>query len=126
LNYLFACKIISPKASYKMRTKKRNNKTHKLYKNKTIDIIVITAGIAQSVLRLATSDGSGSSPDRGKIFLISILSRPIRGLTHRPIQSVPRVLFPEVKQPGRMADNSPATGPEVKNAWMTAPYAFMA
>jgi hypothetical protein len=51
------------------------------------------------------------------IFLFSIVSRPVLGPTQPPMQWVPDVLSPGVKQPGRGADYSPPCSGEVENAW---------
>jgi hypothetical protein len=70
-----------------------------------------------------------SSPGRVKNFLFSTSSKPALGSTQPPIQWVPGSLSPEVKQPGRESDHSPAASAEIKNLWIytfTPPYAFMA
>jgi hypothetical protein len=46
-----------------------------------------------------------------------------------PIQWVPGDLSPELKRPGREADHSPPTSPQVKKTWTytsTPSYVFMA
>jgi hypothetical protein len=57
--------------------------------------------------------GQSSSPDRGKIFLLSTSFRQLLKLTQPPIQWVP-----EVKQPRREADNSLPTSVYVTNKWI--------
>jgi hypothetical protein len=47
-----------------------------------------------------------SSPDRGKIFLLSTSSRPDMGSTQPPIQWVQCAISPEVKRPGSEAERS--------------------
>jgi hypothetical protein len=66
---------------------------------------------------LRASDRS-SSPARGKIFLVSMSSRPVLGPTQPPIQCVPGALPPGIKRPGREVDNSPPSSAEVKNTWI--------
>jgi hypothetical protein len=61
-------------------------------------------------------DGQGSSPNRDKIFLFSIASRPALGPTQPPIQWVPGTLSQGVKRLGREADHSPPAIAEVKKA----------
>jgi len=51
------------------------------------------------------------------MFLLSTASRPALGPTQPPTQWVAGALSPEVKWPGREADNSPPSSAEVKNAW---------
>jgi hypothetical protein len=73
--------------------------------------------------------GWSSSPGRGKIFLLSMSSRPVLRLTQPPVQWVLGVLSPGVKQPGHEADLSPSTSAEIKNAWIytsTPLYVFLA
>jgi hypothetical protein len=70
-----------------------------------------------------------SSPGSVKNFLFSKSSTPALGSTQPPIQWVPGVLSPGVKQPGREANHSPPASAEVKKMWIytsTPPYAFMA
>jgi hypothetical protein len=54
--------------------------------------------------------------------LANTRDRPTRGPTQLPIQWVPGTLSPEVKRPGREADNSPAFSAEVKNGGDTLPF----
>jgi hypothetical protein len=80
-------------------------------------------------LRAGRLKGWSSSPDRGKIFLLSTSSRPVLGPTQPPIQWVPRYLSLAVKQLGGEADHSPPTSAEVMNTWIcmsAPPYVFMA
>jgi hypothetical protein len=69
-----------------------------------------------------------SSPGRVKNFLFSTSSISVLESTQPPTQWVSWALSPEVKRPGREADDSlPATA-EVKKMWIytsTPPYAFM-
>jgi hypothetical protein len=61
-------------------------------------------------------------------FLFATASRPALGPTQPPIQWLSEALSPEVKRPGREADQSPLSISEV-NAWdytSTPPYVFMA
>jgi hypothetical protein len=60
-------------------------------------------------------DGRDSIPDRGKIFLFSIASRPPLRLTHSLIQWVRQAISPEVERPEHEADHSPPSSAEVKN-----------
>jgi hypothetical protein len=54
-----------------------------------------------------------------EIFLLSTASRPALGPTQPPIQSVPGVLSPGVKRPGRDADHSPPSRAEFKKSGAT-------
>jgi hypothetical protein len=68
-------------------------------------------------------------PGRVKKYLFSMSFRPVLESTQLPIQWVAGALFPEVKRPGREADDSTLTNPEVKGTWIytsTSLYAFMA
>jgi len=47
-------------------------------------------------------------------FLFTTVSRPALGPTQPPIQRVSGALSPEVKRPGREAENSPLSSAEVK------------
>jgi hypothetical protein len=58
--------------------------------------------------------GSEYESSVGKNFHFSMSSRPALGPTQPPIQWVPRVLSPGVKQLEREADHSPSTSAEVK------------
>lgn len=51
------------------------------------------------------------------IFLFSIASRLIVGLTQPPIQWIQGLFFPGIKQLGHEGDQSPPCSAEVKNAW---------
>jgi hypothetical protein len=51
------------------------------------------------------------------IFLFTTMSRPAVGPTQPPVRWVPQALSPGVKRPGREADHSLPSSPEVKNAW---------
>jgi hypothetical protein len=53
-------------------------------------------------------------------FLFTTLSRPVLGPTQLPIQWVPGALTLGAKRPGRVADHSPPSSAEVKNAWSFA------
>jgi hypothetical protein len=67
-------------------------------------------------------------PVGSRIFLFSTSHRPALGPTQSAIQWVPGALSPGLKRPGREADHSPPTNPEVKKMWIytyTPPYAFM-
>jgi hypothetical protein len=84
----------------------------------------VTTGYGAGRLR-----GQNSSPGTVKNFLFSTSSRPALGPIQPPIQWVPEALSPEVKRPGRQADNSPPASAEVKKMWIctsTPPYVFMA
>jgi hypothetical protein len=61
------------------------------------------------------TDGRGSIPGRGNIFLFSTASRPAMGPTQPLIQKVPRALFQRAKRSGSEADHSPPFSAEVKN-----------
>jgi hypothetical protein len=61
-------------------------------------------------------DGRGSIPDRVKMFLLSIASRPALGPTQPPIQWVPGAVSPGAKRHLREADLSPPSSAEVKNS----------
>jgi hypothetical protein len=67
------------------------------------------------------AEGSSSSPSRGKIFLLSTLSRPVLGPTKPPIQCVTGALSPGVKRPGREADHSPQTSQEYVDLYIHSP-----
>jgi hypothetical protein len=69
-------------------------------------------------MRAGRPRGRSSSPGKGKIYLLSTMSRSVLGLVQPPIQLVPRVIFPWVKRPGREADQSPLTSAEVKDTWI--------
>jgi hypothetical protein len=69
-----------------------------------------------------------SSPCRGRIFLLSTLSRLVLGLI-QPIQWATGALPSGIKRPKREADNSLPTSAEVQNTWIctsTKPHAFVA
>jgi hypothetical protein len=57
-------------------------------------------------------------PERVKNYLFSTSSRPALGYTQPPIQWVPRVFSPGVKQPGREIDHSPPASAEVNKIWI--------
>jgi hypothetical protein len=66
--------------------------------------------------------GRSSSPGRGKIFLLSMSSRPVLEPTQPAMEYVPGV-----KQAGREADPSPPTSTKVMNTWIctsTRPYVY--
>jgi len=48
------------------------------------------------------------------IFLLTNASRPTPGPTQPPIQWVPRALSLGAERPGREADHSPTSSPEIK------------
>jgi hypothetical protein len=80
-------------------------------------------------LRTGRPRRRSSSPDGGKIFLLSASSKPDLGPTQPPIQWVPGILSPAVKRPGSVAVHSPPASAEVKNMWIyasTPPQVFMA
>jgi hypothetical protein len=64
------------------------------------------------------------------IFLFFAASRPALWPTHPPSQLIPGILLPVLKGPGREADHSPPSSPEVKNGGAiptyVPPYVFMA
>jgi hypothetical protein len=62
-----------------------------------------------------------SSLGRVKNFHFSISFRPALRLNQYPIQWVPGVLSPGVKQLGHEADRSPLTSAEIKKTWMYHP-----
>jgi hypothetical protein len=69
------------------------------------------------------------SPSRGKIFLLTTLSRPVLWPTQPHIQWAPWALSLGIKRPGREAEHSPPPSAEVKKMWTytsTPPYASMA
>jgi hypothetical protein len=73
----------------------------------------------------------GSIPGRGNdgIFLFAITSTPALGLTQPPNKWLAGALSSGVKRPGREADHSSPSSPDVKYAWSyisTPPYVFMA
>jgi hypothetical protein len=82
-------------------------------------MFILRAGVAQSVLRLATGwtiGVQGFDSWRGLgIFLFTTVSRPALEPTRPPIQWVLGTLSPGVKRSGRKADHSPPSGAEVKN-----------
>jgi hypothetical protein len=82
-------------------------KAHSVHRSQDSSVSIVTG------YRL---DSWGSIPDKGKIFLFSIGSRPALGLTQHPIQWV---LW--VKQPGCKADHSPPSGAEIKNGGAVLP-----
>jgi hypothetical protein len=66
-------------------------------------------------------EGRGSNLGKGKIFLFSTTSRPNLGPTQRLIPWVSGAISPEVKGPGREADNSPPSSAEVRNVGAIPP-----
>jgi hypothetical protein len=67
--------------------------------------------------------------DRGVGVRVPVGSRPALGPTQPPIQWVPSAFSPEVKRPGREAENSPPVNAEVKKIWIYTSipqYSFMA
>jgi hypothetical protein len=58
-------------------------------------------------------------PVGGKIFLLSMFTRPVLGPTQPPIQWVPGNLTPGLKRPGSEAHHSPPTNAEVRNKWIS-------
>jgi hypothetical protein len=101
---------------------------------KMLYAILTSPTAVDSVVGLATDYGL---EERGvgvrvvvkvKNFLSSTSSRPALGSTQTPIQWVPGTLSPEVKRPGREADQSPPTSAEFKKIriyTLTPTYAFM-
>jgi hypothetical protein len=63
----------------------------------------------------------GSIAGKGKIFLLFILSTSAVEPTQPPIQWVPAVLSPGIKQLGREADYSPSASAEVLNGGAIPP-----
>jgi hypothetical protein len=61
-------------------------------------------------------DCRGSIPDRGKILLFSIASRPFLESTQTPIQRETGALSKGVKRPGLEANHSHPSSAEVKNS----------
>jgi hypothetical protein len=77
-----------------------------------------------SSVGIATSyelNGRGSIPGRGKVFLISIASRPALESTQPPIQWVPESLSSKLKWLGREADHSPPSSSDVRNGGAVTP-----
>jgi hypothetical protein len=66
-------------------------------------------------------DSRGSNPSRS-MFLYSTTSRPALGTTHLLTKSVPGALSPGLKRPGREADHSPLSRPEIKNGGAIRPH----
>jgi hypothetical protein len=66
-------------------------------------------------------DGRGLIPTRGKIFLLSIATRPALGPSQPSIQLVLGVLSLRVKWQGHEADHSPPSNTEVKNGGAIPP-----
>jgi hypothetical protein len=60
-------------------------------------------------------DGQSSIPDRSKIFLFSMASRPNLRPTQNSIQRVPGDLSQGVKRVEGKAGHSPSSSAEVKN-----------
>jgi hypothetical protein len=56
-----------------------------------------------------------------EIFLFSVTSRPVLGLTQAPIKLVPVALSLRVKRPGSEADKSPPSSAAVNNAGAIIP-----
>jgi hypothetical protein len=89
------------------------------------------AKVAQSVERLATgltTEGQNLNIDKGKIFVLSALSRPILGTTKPPKQWAPSATSGGVKRQERETNHSPPTTTEIKNACTYTSaytYAFM-
>jgi hypothetical protein len=52
-----------------------------------------------------------------KLFLFDQGLGPTLEPFQRRVQQVPRVLFPALKQPGRLDDRSPPSIAEIKNKW---------
>jgi hypothetical protein len=86
-----------------------------------------------SAVSIATGyrvDGQGSSPDRIKNVLFSMLSRSVLGPTRPAVQWVRGAVFTGAKRPERESDHSLPTGAEVKKTLIyvytsTLPYAFI-
>jgi hypothetical protein len=86
-------------------------------------IIWIPYSIYSSVV-VATGyrlDDRCSIPNRGKIFLLSVASRPALGFTQPPIQLVLGAISPMVNRLGREADQSPPSSAEVKKGGTIPP-----
>jgi hypothetical protein len=66
-------------------------------------------------------DDWGSIPGRRKIFLFSIVFRPVLGHIPLPIQWISGALFQKVKRQRREADHSSPTSAEVKNGTAIPP-----
>jgi hypothetical protein len=66
-------------------------------------------------------DGRGLIPSKGKVFLLSMDSRPAPGPTQTPIQLVLGTFSPGLKRPAREADYSPPFNAEVKNGGAIPP-----
>jgi hypothetical protein len=96
------------------------------------NIILLRAGIAQSVYRLAmgwTAKGSDFESRWGQEFLLLYVVQTGSGVhpTSHPMGT--GVSVPEVKRQVREADHSPPASAEVKKMWIytsTLPYTFMA
>jgi hypothetical protein len=82
-------------------------------------------GVRIVQLRAGLPNVWSSSHGRGKMFPISVSSRPVMGSTQRPLQWVPGALFPVVKRQGRDVDHSPSTTAEAKNVWIYASNPYM-
>jgi hypothetical protein len=59
--------------------------------------------------------GRSLSPSRGKIFLLSTMSRPVLEPIQSPMQWVQAAFSQGMKRPEREADYSPSSSAEVKN-----------
>jgi hypothetical protein len=81
-----------------------------------ISYIFSSVGIAQLVQRRTRgwTTGVQFNSRHSTIFLFSTASRPTSGPTHPPLQWITRAISSWVKRPGREADHSPPSGPEVK------------
>jgi hypothetical protein len=66
-------------------------------------------------------EGRGLIPRGGKIFLLSVTSKPALGPTHPPIQWVSGALSQGVKRQGRQSDHSPPSIARVKNGGALPP-----